>query len=100
MKGRPLIPEEILKLEKGKLYDIQAERVKNTPKPEKPLEPRCPTYLNKAAKREWRYYAKVLKNYNLFVSANQKQLDLPVSYTHLTLPTIPFECRSRWSGCE
>ena len=20
-----------------------------------------------------------------------------VSYTHLTLPTIPFECRSRWS---
>ena len=21
----------------------------------------------------------------------------PVSYTHLTLPTIPFECRSRWS---
>ena len=32
-----------------------------------------------------------------------KKLDLrrntprPVSYTHLTLPTIPFECRSRWS---
>ena len=25
-----------------------------------------------------------------------KKLD-PVSYTHLTLPTIPFECRSRWS---
>ena len=23
--------------------------------------------------------------------------DPPVSYTHLTLPTIPFECRSRWS---
>ena len=23
--------------------------------------------------------------------------DGPVSYTHLTLPTIPFECRSRWS---
>ena len=22
---------------------------------------------------------------------------VPVSYTHLTLPTIPFECRSRWS---
>ena len=22
---------------------------------------------------------------------------IPVSYTHLTLPTIPFECRSRWS---
>ena len=22
----------------------------------------------------------------------------PVSYTHLTLPTIPFECRSRWSA--
>ena len=23
--------------------------------------------------------------------------NMPVSYTHLTLPTIPFECRSRWS---
>ena len=23
--------------------------------------------------------------------------DIAVSYTHLTLPTIPFECRSRWS---
>ena len=22
---------------------------------------------------------------------------IAVSYTHLTLPTIPFECRSRWS---
>ena len=25
---------------------------------------------------------------------------LPVSYTHLTLPTIAAECRSRWSPCH
>ena len=24
----------------------------------------------------------------------------PVSYTHLTLPTIAAECRSRWSPCH
>ena len=24
----------------------------------------------------------------------------PVSYTHLTLPTIHVECRSRWSPCH
>ena len=27
----------------------------------------------------------------------EKQRNESVSYTHLTLPTIPFECRSRWS---
>ena len=30
-----------------------------------------------------------------FAATNRS--DGPVSYTHLTLPTIPFECRSRWS---
>ena len=24
----------------------------------------------------------------------------PVSYTHLTLPTKPMMCRSRWSPCD
>ena len=27
-----------------------------------------------------------------------QQIEGPVSYTHLTLPTIPFECRSRWGA--
>ena len=27
----------------------------------------------------------------------RSNVDLPVSYTHLTLPTIAAECRSRWS---
>ena len=28
---------------------------------------------------------------------NEEESDIPVSYTHLTLPTICFKCRSRWS---
>jgi len=76
LKGRKPIPASILELEKGKLYGKQVQRIDNTPKDGKNMKPRCPSHLSKDAKREWKFYAKVLQNYNLFTVANQAILDL------------------------
>ena len=42
---------------------------------------------------EWNTRGKVIKWDNLQIFHHEN----PVSYTHLTLPTIAAECRSRWS---
>ena len=76
MKGRKPIPTEILRLNKGKLYDIQADREKNTPKPKKPLKPICPRSFTKEQRKIWNKYAKILKNYNMFTIANQTILEI------------------------
>ena len=39
---------------------------------------------------------KFLEKYNL-PKLNEEEAESPVSYTHLTLPTIHVLCRSRWS---
>lgn len=76
MGGRPPMPNEYHQLTKPKLYNIQAERVKNTPKAKKTIKPRCPAHLSKEEKKQWRLYAKILANYNMFTVGNQKLLDL------------------------
>ena len=39
-----------------------------------------------------------VKDYEKMISFQERVQNLvPVSYTHLTLPTIHVECRSRWS---
>ena len=76
MGGRPPKPNEYHELTKPKLYGVVKARVENTPKAQKPLKPRCPSFLGKDARKEWNAIAKVLKNYNLFVSANQDYLNL------------------------
>ena len=78
MAGRRPIPEQIHQLEKGKLYGEVAERVENTPKAKKERKPRCPQRLTKAQRKEWRFYADILKNYGLFTIANAPILELLV----------------------
>ena len=39
----------------------------------------------------------VIKQAVAQVAQDNESLPEPVSYTHLTLPTIHVECRSRWS---
>jgi P27 family predicted phage terminase small subunit len=78
---RRLIPAHIHKMEKGTLYGDLAERVANEPKPIAKLEPKCPSHLNKAAKKEWRFFKKVLQNYGLFNIANAKQLEMLAIYS-------------------
>ena len=78
---RPLIPGHIHKMEKGKLYGELAERVANEPKPRDKLEPKCPSHISKGAKKEWRFFAKVLSNYGLFNVANAKQLEMLSIYS-------------------
>ena len=70
MAGRKPLPAELHELEKGKLYGEVAERVENTPKAKKEMRPRCPQRLTRAQRKEWRFYAVILKNYNLFTIAN------------------------------
>ena len=43
-------------------------------------------------KRGWKGAARILAQANRFLTGIET-----VSYTHLTLPTIHVECRSRWS---
>jgi len=76
MKGRKPLPDNIHTLEKGKLYGEVAERVEKTPKQKKTMKPRCPQRLTKAQRREWRFYANILKNYSMFTVANAPVLEL------------------------
>ena len=76
MGGRPPMPNAYHELTKPKLYGVIKARVENTPKDEKKIKPRCPQHLDKKQKKEWRFYAKILQNYNLFTAANQMLLDL------------------------
>lgn len=75
MKGRPIIPAEVLKLKKGKLYDVQRDREKMTPKPMKSLKPICPRTFTKEQRKVWNKYSKILKNYNMFTAGNQLVLE-------------------------
>ena len=63
-------PTELLRLTKGKLYDEQRDRAELEPKPKRELKPKCHGWLNKDEKKEWRYFKKILENYNLFTIAN------------------------------
>jgi len=74
--GRNPTPTALLELEKGKLYDLQRDRGKLEPKPEKEIKPRCPSRFSKAERRAWKEIAAVLKNYGLFTAANAIQLEL------------------------
>lgn len=73
---RPLKPAAVLELEKGKLYSDQRARVEMEPKPAKNLKPRCPQRLSKEERREWKYFAEILKNYGLFTVANATHIEL------------------------
>lgn len=74
--SRPPKANEIIQLEKGKLYGKQAARVENTPKDSKKLRPKCPKRLSRDEKKEWRHYARILDNYGMLTAANQTILDL------------------------
>lgn len=76
MVGRKPKPINIHKLEKNKLYGDLAERERNTPSPQKKLTPRCPGRLTKEQRKEWRFYATILKNYGMFTIANAPILEL------------------------
>ena len=47
--------------------------------------------------RELKRMGKVVKQINALAEDIKALSDEPVSYTHLTLPTIQHWCRSRWS---
>lgn len=76
MVGRKPLPDAIHQLEKTKLYGDVAARVENTPKPKKIMKPRCPQRLTKDQRREWRFYATILKNYSLFTIVNAPVMEL------------------------
>jgi len=69
-------PAALLEFEKGKLYDLQRDRVALEPKPFREVIPRCPKRLSKEERRAWKQIAGVLKNYGLFTAANAIQLEL------------------------
>lgn len=76
MVGRKPLPEELHRLEKPEIYGEVAARIQNTPKPKKEMKPRCPQRLTKKQRKEWRFYASILKNYGLFTVANAPLLEL------------------------
>ena len=63
-------PTALLKLTKGKLYDEQRDRAELEPKPKRELKPKCPGRFSRDEKKEWRYFKRILENYNLFTIAN------------------------------
>lgn len=71
-----LKPTALLELEKGKLYDEQRDRGELEPKPSKEIKPKCPKAYSKEERKEWKYFAGILKNYGLFTIANSPMLDL------------------------
>lgn len=76
MKGRNPTPTKLLELKKGKLYSDQRDRAELEPKPIKELKPKCPGRFSKDEKKEWRYFKKILENYNLFTIANAPILEM------------------------
>jgi phage terminase small subunit len=76
MRGRKPKPAALLKLEKGKLYDKQADRAENEPKPIQELIPRCPKGFSKIQRKYWRNFSQILKSYGLFNAANAPILEL------------------------
>jgi phage terminase small subunit len=76
MRGRKPKPAALLKLEKGKLYDQQADRAENEPKAVQELLPRCPTGFSKIQRKHWKYFSQILKSYGLFNAANAPILEL------------------------
>jgi P27 family predicted phage terminase small subunit len=66
----------ILKLEKGTLYDEQRERAAIEPRPARELKPRCPGRFSPEERKAWRDVAAVLKNYGLFNAANAMHLEM------------------------
>jgi len=81
MSPQPLKPTSLLKIEKGKLYDQQRERAELEPKPVKEIRPRCPKRFSKEERREWKYFAAILKNYGLFTIANAPLIELLATNT-------------------
>lgn len=71
-----LIPTQIHKFEKGKLYGELAEREKYEPKPTRDMKPKCPKTLAKEERREWHFFKKILENYGLFSIANAAHLEM------------------------
>lgn len=67
---RKLVPSQIHKMEKGKLYGELAERVKHEPKPVKILTPRVPPWFSKDEKKEWNRIRELLASMGLFNAAN------------------------------
>ena len=70
-----LIPTEVHKLEKGKLYGDLAARAAAEPKPLKKMRPKCPRRLSKDEKKYWREFGKILENRGLFDAANAATLE-------------------------
>lgn len=69
-------PAALLELQKGRLYSDQRDRAELEPAPKKEMRPRCPQRFSKEERREWKYFAGILKNYGLFTIANGPHLDL------------------------
>ena len=78
-------PIEQLEAEKGKLYGNQAARKANTPAPMDRLEPKCPAWLPKPAKKIWRETKQSLQNWGLFNDANAEHLALFANNKHMYL---------------
>jgi P27 family predicted phage terminase small subunit len=69
-------PTALLEIEKGKLYGDQRDRAELEPKARKELKPRCPQRLSREERKEWKYFASILRNYGLFTIANAAHLEL------------------------
>lgn len=76
MSGRRPIPGNLHLLDKGKVYGELRDRMENEPQPINSTEPKCPARLSKQEKREWRYFASILRNYGMLTPANGPWLDL------------------------
>lgn len=63
-------PSAVLKLEKGKLYDLQRDRTALEPQPITEVKPRCPQGLTPAERKHWRAYATALDTYGLLQAGN------------------------------
>lgn len=75
MRGRKPKPLNILKMEKGKLYDEQGDREKIEIRPPE-TEMICPGWLTDLQKIEWYRMAEILKSIGLLVNVNEQILEM------------------------
>lgn len=68
--GRHPKPTAVLKLEKGKLYDVQRDREAFEPQAQREIRPACPKNFTAAERKVWRHYARLTGAYGLFQGGN------------------------------
>lgn len=78
MPGRHAKSFKILNFTRGTLYGYEKQREETEPAQKSKIEPVCPKDFSKREKEIWHEYAKILKDYDLFLLANGPLLTLLV----------------------